>query len=158
MHAQVWRVHREAEATVYTNLPVHCSSLYSPVCWYFSTLRLQCLIWLSKMGVLPLLVGLTCALPPPSASEDWKSAGFFFFFFGKFCPSIQGLHPSEEHLKANYVTTPREGCPNSKAPPNAGHKCGLLLPVTGGCTATILRGLTYPKILCVPEEEHEIKK
>ena len=25
------------------------------------------------------------------------------------CVSIQGLHPSEEHLKANYVTTPQEG-------------------------------------------------
>ena len=29
----------------------------------------------------------------------------------------------------------------------------LLLPVSGGRTATILRGLTYPKILCAPEEE-----
>ena len=29
----------------------------------------------------------------------------------------------------------------------------LLFPVFGGCTATILRGLTYPKILCTPEKE-----
>ena len=29
----------------------------------------------------------------------------------------------------------------------------LLLPVSGGCTATIHRGLTYPKILCAPEKE-----
>ena len=28
----------------------------------------------------------------------------------------------------------------------------LLLPVSGGRTATILRGLTYPKILCVPKK------
>ena len=35
------------------------------------------------------------------------------------CISVQGLHPLEEHLKANYVTTPHEGCPNLKPPPNA---------------------------------------
>ena len=35
------------------------------------------------------------------------------------CVWIQGLHPSEEHLKANYVTMPRKGCSNLKAPPNA---------------------------------------
>ena len=29
----------------------------------------------------------------------------------------------------------------------------FLFPVFGGCTATILRGLTCPKILCVPEKE-----
>ena len=29
----------------------------------------------------------------------------------------------------------------------------LLLPVSGGCTSTILRGLTYPKILCTPKKE-----
>ena len=34
----------------------------------------------------------------------------------------------------------------------------LLLPVFGGCTATILRGLTYPKILCVPEKEKKERK
>ena len=54
------------------------------------------------------------------------------------------------NLKANYVTTPREGCPNSKAPPNAAYKCSLLF---GGCTATILRSLPYPKIPCVPRKE-----
>ena len=30
-----------------------------------------------------------------------------------------GLRPSEEHLKANYVTTPHEVCPSLKAPPDA---------------------------------------
>ena len=35
------------------------------------------------------------------------------------CVSVQGLHPSEEHSKANYVTTPREGCSNLKTPPNS---------------------------------------
>ena len=29
----------------------------------------------------------------------------------------------------------------------------LLFHVFGGCTATILRGLTYPKILCTPIKE-----
>ena len=32
-------------------------------------------------------------------------------------------------------------------------KCSLLFPLFGGWTATILRGLTYPKILCMPEKE-----
>ena len=40
----------------------------------------------------------------------------------------------------NNVITPRKGCPNSKAPPNAPHKCGLLFPLFGGCTAIILHG------------------
>ena len=62
------------------------------------------------------------------------------------------------HLKANYVTTLREGCPSSRAPPNAPRKCGLLLPLFGGCTATILRGLTYPKILCAPKKEERKRK
>ena len=56
------------------------------------------------------------------------------------------------HLKANYITTPCEGWPNSKAPPNAAHKCGLLCPLLGGCTATVLCVLTFPKILCPPEK------
>ena len=30
-----------------------------------------------------------------------------------------GLHHSEEHLKANYITMPPEGCFNLKAPPDA---------------------------------------
>ena len=51
------------------------------------------------------------------------------------------------------VSTPLEGCPNLKDPPNAAHNWGLLLPLFGGCTATILHGLTYPKILCMPEKE-----
>ena len=33
--------------------------------------------------------------------------------------SVQLLHHSEEHLKANYVTTQREDCPSSNAPPDA---------------------------------------
>ena len=59
-----------------------------------------------------------------------------------------GLRPSEEHLKANYVTTPHEVCHNLKL-----LQMLLLLPVSAGCTATILRGLTYPKILCTFEKE-----
>ena len=34
------------------------------------------------------------------------------------CVSIQ-------HLKANYITTPRKGCPTPKAPSNAAHKCSF---------------------------------
>ena len=56
---------------------------------------------------------------------------------------------------ADYVVegeAPRKSTrSNPKAPPNAAHKCSLLFPVFGGRTATILRGLIYPKILCVPE-------
>ena len=51
------------------------------------------------------------------------------------CVSIQGLGPSEEHLKANYVTMLREGS----------SRCGLLFLVLEGCTAAIL--------LCVPKKE-----
>ena len=57
------------------------------------------------------------------------------------------------HLKANYVTTLRKGCPNLKAPPNAAYKCVLLSPLFGGHTTTIPYGLTGPKILCAPEKE-----
>ena len=35
------------------------------------------------------------------------------------CVLIQGLQTSGEHLKANYVRTPHEGCPNSKSTLNA---------------------------------------
>ena len=41
------------------------------------------------------------------------------------CVSVQGLHPSEEHLKADYVTAPHEGCSNSKAPSDAAHRCSF---------------------------------
>ena len=33
----------------------------------------------------------------------------------------------------------------------------LLYPAFGGCTTTILHGLTYPKIICTPEEEEREK-
>ena len=52
------------------------------------------------------------------------------------------------HLKCNYVTTPREACPNSKDPPNAPHKCCLLLPLPEEHTATFLQGYKLPKIHC----------
>ena len=41
------------------------------------------------------------------------------------CVSVQGLHPSEEHFRANYVTMPCEGCPNLKARPDAAHRCSF---------------------------------
>ena len=55
------------------------------------------------------------------------------------CVSIQGLHPSEEHFERRTKALQIQML--------------LLFPVFGGCTATILRGLTYPKILCTPEKE-----
>ena len=63
------------------------------------------------------------------------------------CSLSPDLHPSEEHLKADYITTLREVCPGLN-PPDAPSS-----PVSGGCTATILRGLTYPKILCTAKKE-----
>ena len=64
------------------------------------------------------------------------------------CVSIQGLHPLEATFVGRIVS-------NLKAPPNAAHKCGLLFPLFGGYTATILCGLTYPKILCMPKKEEK---
>ena len=55
-----------------------------------------------------------------------------------------GLHPSEEHLKAVPVWRLLQML--------------LLLHLLGGCTATILRGLTYPKVLCMPEKKKERKR
>ena len=34
----------------------------------------------------------------------------------------------------------------------------LLFPLFGGCTATVLRGLTYSKILCTPKKMKESEK
>ena len=51
-----------------------------------------------------------------------------------------------------------EGCPSLKAPSNTPYKCGLLFPLFGGCTATILCGLPYPKILCAPEKGERKKE
>ena len=116
-------------------MPLYVSSRFSvsPVC--------------SSLCVFPLHY-LTCPLPS-SLTSPVPRLVISVSVFGLCPPSclLQGLHPSEEHLNANYVTTLREGCPNLKAPTNAAHKCGLLFPVFGGCTATILRGLTYPNIL-----------
>ena len=65
----------------------------------------------------------------------------FFFAVSQFRVCIL----QRTHFKANYVTTPREGCPNPKAPPNAAHKCVLLFPVFGGCTAShIPRFFAHP--------------
>ena len=62
--------------------------------------------------------------------------------------TVQGLHPTEEHLKDDYVTTPVPTLLQML----------LLLPVSAGRTATILRSLTYPKILCTPEKEERRRK
>ena len=68
--------------------------------------------------------------------------------------SIKGLHPLEEHLKANYVTKLSKSEGSSRCSP----QMLLLLPVFGGCTAAILCGLTYPKILCAPQKEDRREK
>ena len=44
-----------------------------------------------------------------------------------------GLHPSEEHVKAKYITTLHEVCPNLKAP-----RCSFSSLIFGGC-------ITHPK-------------
>ena len=56
---------------------------------------------------------------PQAARRVWNCKHGWLLQLNTGCVWIQGLHPSEEHLKANYVTTSREGCPNLKAPPNA---------------------------------------
>ena len=55
---------------------------------------------------------------------------------------------------AYYVTMLHEGCPNSKAPPNAAF-FSLFLEDT---LREILCSLTYPKILCVPEKGERKKE
>ena len=76
-----------------------------------------------------------------------KPSGRCYLVRDKLLPQLlclsSGLHPSEEHLKANYITTPCEVCLSLKLLQRL-----LLLPVSGGRTATIPRALTYPKILC----------
>ena len=111
---------------------------------------LTCTVW-KRFSVFVLCflfhfvsVPLTCRFPP-SLTSPVPDPSLVRLYLICCWVSVQALHPSEEHLKANYVTTPREGCPNQKAPS---------FPVCGGwCTATILCGLTYPTILCVPKKD-----
>ena len=69
------------------------------------------------------------------------------------CVSVQGLHPLEAafegqlHHNATQRLSRIEG--SSKCSP----QMLLLFPLFGGCTATILRGLTYPNILCASKKE-----
>ena len=67
-----------------------------------------------------------------------------------YCVSIQGLHPSEEHLKANYVTTPREGCTNWKTPPNAAHECSFF--------SLFLEASHIPRFFARPKKKKEREK
>ena len=58
---------------------------------------------------------------PLKNRAQWFHGGKYFLrprFYDRFCASVQGLHPSEEQLKANYVTMPHK-VPNPKAPPDA---------------------------------------
>ena len=53
---------------------------------------------------------------------------------------------AESQFRSASFRGASEVCPSLKAPPDApSSSCS--------CTATILRGLTYPKILCSPEKE-----
>ena len=75
------------------------------------------------------------------------------------CVSIQALHPSEEHLiegqlRHNAARRLSQFKGTSKCTP----QCGLLFPVFRGCTATILHGLPYPRILCTPEKQERKNK
>ena len=62
-------------------------------------------------------------------------------------------------LRLNSRSAPFRGAfeghlrPILKAPPDAAHKCSFFSQFFGGRTATILRGLTYPKIVCAPKKE-----
>ena len=75
---------------------------------------------------------------------------------------IQGLHPSEKHLKANYVTTLCEGCPNLKAPPNASHRCSFFslfledAPLRSSVASHIPRFFARPKKKKGQREDGEI--
>ena len=63
------------------------------------------------------------------------------------CVSIQSLHPSEEHFKADYVTTPSEGSPNPTAPPNAASFSLFLedAPLLSFVASHIPRFFAHPK-------------
>ena len=61
-----------------------------------------------------------------------------------------GLHPSEEHLKASYVTTLHEVCPSLKAPPDA--------PSSPCFWRMHCYDPSWPhKILCIPKKEERKK-
>ena len=55
---------------------------------------------------------------------------------------------SGEHLKADYVTTPREGFLSLKAPSNASFFSLFLEDAP----------LRYPKILCTPEKKEQMRE
>ena len=80
-----------------------------------------------------------------------NAASFMWLTLASFAPTLQikSLAVSQfkacilrrSHLKANFVPIQRL----LQMQPS--------FPVFGGCTATILGGLTYPKILCAPKKE-----
>ena len=74
------------------------------------------------------------------------------------CVSIQGLHPSEEHLKANYVTTLCRSCPNSKAPPDAAHKCSFFSRFLEDALLLSLVASRIPRFFTRPKKKKEKEK
>ena len=74
------------------------------------------------------------------------------------CVSVQGLHPSEEHLKANYITRPHKGCPSSKAPPNAAHKCSFFSLFLEVALLLSLLASHVPRFFARPKKKNEREK
>ena len=70
------------------------------------------------------------------------------------CVSIQSLHPSEAAFEGQL----RHYAAWRLSQFEGSIKCSPLFPLFGGCTATILHGLTYSKILCAPEKEERKKE
>ena len=68
------------------------------------------------------------------------------------CVSIQSLHPSEAAFEGQLHHHAAGRLFQFEGP----SKCGLLFPLFGGCTATNLRRLTYPKILCMLKKNGDI--
>ena len=73
------------------------------------------------------------------------------------CVSVQGLHPSEEHLKTNYVTTPREGCPDQKAP-NAAHECSFCSLFLEDASLRSFMASNIPRVFSRPKKKKEREK
>ena len=69
------------------------------------------------------------------------------------CVSIQGLRSSEAAFEGQLRHSAAQRLSQFKG----SSKCSLVFPVFAGLTATILRGLTYPKIICAPKGERQRK-
>ena len=62
------------------------------------------------------------------------------------------------HLETNYVTTPLEGSPHSKAPPNAAHKCSFLSLVLEHAQLLFFVVSHIPRFFAFPKKKKEREK